>query len=172
MGLRWKSWNRKMLYTSQEVWVGWGGGDCDSDKDCRAGLKCGNNNCHRDFEFLAHPENDCCYDQNKMEFVMVNLEPQHAVHLTRSVGWVAVIVTLIKIVRPDSNVEITIVTEILNSMPIQRMIAAMIQNKMEFVMVNWEPQHAVHLTRSVGWVAVIVTLIRIVRLDSNVEITI
>merc|ERR1711915_391091 len=110
--------------------------------------------------------------QNKMEFVMVNLEPQHAVHLTRSVGWVAVIVTLIKIVRPDSNVEITIVTEILNSMPIQRMIAAMIQNKMEFVMVNWEPQHAVHLTRSVGWVAVIVTLIRIVRLDSNVEITI
>merc|ERR1711915_1106686 len=62
MGLRWKSWNRKMLYTSQEVWVGWGGGDCDSDKDCRAGLKCGNNNCHRDFEFLAHPENDCCYD--------------------------------------------------------------------------------------------------------------
>merc|ERR1711915_750415 len=41
---------------------GLGGGDCDSDKDCKAGLKCGNNNCHRDFLTSAHLKNDCCYD--------------------------------------------------------------------------------------------------------------
>merc|ERR1711915_446245 len=72
---------------------------------------------------------------------MVNWEPQHAVHQPKNVGWVVGIVTLTRIAGLDSSVEITIVTEILNSMPIQRMIAAMIQNK-KFVMVTWEQQLA------------------------------
>merc|ERR1711915_674333 len=40
---------------------GKGGGDCDSDNDCEAGLKCGTNNC-KSFNPSADPTNDCCYD--------------------------------------------------------------------------------------------------------------
>jgi len=36
-----------------------GEGDCDKDSDCKAGLKCGNNNC-RSFFSKAHSFADCC----------------------------------------------------------------------------------------------------------------
>ena len=37
-----------------------GQGDCDSDSDCLQGLKCGRNNCNRDFDW-GHETMDCCY---------------------------------------------------------------------------------------------------------------
>merc|ERR1711899_689026 len=40
-----------------------GGGDCDSDSHCMAGLKCGNNNCKRDFSSSGSNwarSADCC----------------------------------------------------------------------------------------------------------------
>ena len=42
-----------------------GGGDCDVDSHCMAGLKCGNNNCKRDFSSSGSDWStaaDCCED--------------------------------------------------------------------------------------------------------------
>jgi len=40
---------------------GVGQGDCDGDNECKAGLKCGLDNC-RDFDVGAHPKADCCVE--------------------------------------------------------------------------------------------------------------
>jgi hypothetical protein len=36
-------------------------GDCDNDSDCKAGLKCGQDNCSQKSGFLWNPADDCCY---------------------------------------------------------------------------------------------------------------
>merc|ERR1712058_25164 len=40
---------------------GVGQGDCDGDHECKAGLKCGLDNC-KDFNARAHPLADCCVE--------------------------------------------------------------------------------------------------------------
>ena len=37
-------------------------GDCDSDNDCQLGLKCGTNNCPKDWKWIDVVDDDCCYD--------------------------------------------------------------------------------------------------------------
>merc|ERR1719312_53749 len=49
---------------SQSNQCGLGGGDCDTDADCKSGLMCGTDNC-RDFHANAHQYADCCIEELK-----------------------------------------------------------------------------------------------------------
>ena len=39
-----------------------GQGDCDSDSDCKAGLKCGSNNCKVKTGLDWDSKDDCCFN--------------------------------------------------------------------------------------------------------------
>ena len=40
-------------------------GDCDSDSDCKAGLKCGSRNCKTKSGLQWDVKDDCCYEPGK-----------------------------------------------------------------------------------------------------------
>lgn len=47
-----------------------GGGDCDTDSECVAGLQCGNNNCKRDYSSAGSSWSDsadCCASKSNIE---------------------------------------------------------------------------------------------------------
>ena len=51
---------------------GLGGGDCDTDSDCKSGLVCGSNNC-RKFNREASRTADCCENKSKLSFLFFML---------------------------------------------------------------------------------------------------
>ena len=50
---------------------GEGGGDCDQDVDCGAGLVCGTDNC-RQFNKQAHKDYDCCAKAGRVHIELVS----------------------------------------------------------------------------------------------------